>query len=75
MDDVVIYGCYNIFTTSGKYHQAIWTSSHVVMACHKCGLRLEHELLLYSYLPCFSVVMAKHEMKLLPSFDHCGGHV
>jgi hypothetical protein len=29
-----------IFVTSGKYHGAIWTNSHVVIANHICGLRL-----------------------------------
>jgi hypothetical protein len=29
------------FVTSGKYHEAIWTSNHVVMASHICGLGLQ----------------------------------
>jgi hypothetical protein len=29
------------FATDGKYHKAIWTSSHVVMANHICGLGLQ----------------------------------
>jgi hypothetical protein len=46
VDDIVIYGYYNydILLTSGEYHRAIWTSNHVVMASHKCGLGLEHML-------------------------------
>ncbi len=30
----------HFFATSGKYHGAIWTSSHVVMTNHICGLGL-----------------------------------
>ncbi len=29
------------FVTSGKYHGAIWTNNHVVMASHICGLELQ----------------------------------
>jgi hypothetical protein len=48
MDNVVIYGYYDydIYITGGKYHGAIWISSHVVMSNRKCGLRLERELLM-----------------------------
>jgi hypothetical protein len=44
------------FTTSGKYHGAIWISSHVIMANHICGLRLQHQSLMSSYFQCFGVV-------------------
>ncbi len=30
----------HFFVTIGKYHKAIWTNNHVVMASHICGLRL-----------------------------------
>jgi hypothetical protein len=32
---------YAIFVTSGTYHKAIWTSNHVIMASHICGLGLQ----------------------------------
>jgi hypothetical protein len=35
-----------IFATSGKYHKAIWTSNHVVMANHICGLGLQRQSLM-----------------------------
>jgi hypothetical protein len=31
---------HHFFAISGKYHVAIWTSSHEVMASHICGLTL-----------------------------------
>jgi hypothetical protein len=42
MEDIVTHDIYNyaIFVISGKYHKAIWTSNHVVMASHICGLGL-----------------------------------
>jgi hypothetical protein len=46
--DNIIYGYYDyyIIATSGKYHMAIWTSNHVVVASHKCGLGLKCESLM-----------------------------
>ncbi len=37
MEDIVKN---DIFGTSGKYEMDIWTSNHVVMANHICGLGL-----------------------------------
>jgi hypothetical protein len=34
------------FVTSGKYHRAIWTSNHAVMASHICGLGIQHQSLM-----------------------------
>ncbi len=46
MEDIVSIGIYNytILVTSDKYHEAIWTSIHVVMANHICGLKLLRKL-------------------------------
>jgi hypothetical protein len=43
MEGIVTNGIheYAIFVTSGKYHGAIWTSNHVIMASHIFGLRLQ----------------------------------
>ncbi len=42
MKEIIINDIYDhaIFVTSGKYHEAIWTKNHVVMASHICGLGL-----------------------------------
>jgi hypothetical protein len=36
----------SFFEISGKYHGAIWTSSHVAMANHICGLGLHCQSLM-----------------------------
>jgi hypothetical protein len=51
----------SFFEISGKYHKAIWTSSHVVMATQICDLRLHCQSLMESYFPYFGVVIPNLE--------------
>jgi hypothetical protein len=48
MEDIIANGIYDyaFFATSDKYHMAIWTNNHVIMANHICGLGLQGQLLL-----------------------------
>jgi hypothetical protein len=43
MEDIVLNDIYDyaIFYASGKYHMAIWTNNHVIIASHICGLGLQ----------------------------------
>jgi hypothetical protein len=43
MEDIIANDIYNyaiFYSPSGKYNGTIWTSSHVVMTNHICGLGL-----------------------------------
>jgi hypothetical protein len=33
---------YTIFIINYKYYEVTWINSHVIMASHMCGLRLQH---------------------------------
>jgi hypothetical protein len=37
---------YIIFVINSKYHRAIWTTNHIVMVSHICGLRSQCQLLM-----------------------------